>query len=287
MRLITWNIQWGRGVDGRVDLGRIARAVKALGDFDVMCFQEVADNYPELAGNDDADQFAKLPALFPGYRCFEGIAIDVADGERRKRFGNLILTRLPVHSARRHALPWPADPGKDSMPRVAVEIVVAAPIGALRITTTHLEYYSGTQRMAQARRLRELHDEGCDRARNLARQARKELNATFDVTPQPEAAILTGDFNFPPQAPEYPEIQAPLASGGSRYRDAWTLAHGLRPHDPTFCVHDHSWKDTPYCCDFIFVTEGVPVRSIAVDAEARESDHQPVLLEVGDTTRAA
>lgn len=282
MKLITWNIQWGRGVDGRVDLARIARAVTAMGDFDVMCFQEVADNFAELGGNDGTDQFAALCALFPGYRPFEGVGVDVAGRDRRKRFGNLILSRLPVHSARRHALPWPADPGKDSMPRVAVELVVQSPLGALRVTTTHLEYYSDRQRMAQARRLRELHDEACDRALNPANRERKESNATFDATPQPQAAILTGDFNFPPQAPEYSEIQAPLASGGARYRDAWTLAHGLRPHEPTFCVHDHSWKDTPFCCDFIFVSEGLPVRSLEVNLEAEESDHQPVLLKIGD-----
>jgi endonuclease/exonuclease/phosphatase family metal-dependent hydrolase len=280
MKLITWNIQWGRGVDGRVDLGRIARRVRALGDFDVICMQEVADNYPDLAGNDDADQFAALAALFPGYTAIDGIAVDVAGAARRKRFGNLILSRLPVHSARRHALPWPLDPQKNSMPRVAVEIVVAAPSGPLRVTTTHLEYYSATQRMAQARRLREMHDEGCARALAPPNRGPLESNVTFAVTPHTTAAVLTGDFNYPPEAPEHPEIQAPLANGGPRYRDAWGVVHGMRPHDPTFCLHDHSWKDTPYCCDFIFVSEGLPVRAISVDAQAQESDHQPVVLEL-------
>ena len=44
MKLITWNIQWGRGLDGRVDLGRIARTARAMADFDVFCAQEIADN---------------------------------------------------------------------------------------------------------------------------------------------------------------------------------------------------------------------------------------------------
>ena len=281
MKLITWNIQWGRGVDGRVDLGRIARRIAKLGDFDVMCFQEVADNYPDLPGNDATNQFAALPALFPGYSAFEGIAVDVSDGAKRKRFGNLILTRLPVHSARRHALPWPGEPERDSMPRVAVEIVVAAPFGPLRVTTTHLEYYSDAQRMAQARALHALHDEACSRAAARPNPKPRESNATFAVTPQVSAAVLTGDFNFPPVAPEYPQIQAPLAGGGPRYRDAWSTVHGLRAHEPTFCVHDHSWKPVPLCCDFIFASEGLPVRSIAVDLEAQESDHQPVTLELG------
>jgi endonuclease/exonuclease/phosphatase family metal-dependent hydrolase len=280
MRLITWNIQWGRGVDGRVDLARVAAHVRALGDFDVMCFQEVADNYAELGGNDDANQFAVLAAHFPGYTALEGIALDLDGGARRKRFGNMILTRLPVHSVRRHALPWPADPEMDSMPRMAIEAVVQAPFGALRVTTTHLEYYSGVQRMAQARRLRELHAEACERALRGKNVPPEDSNATFKPTPQPVAAILTGDFNFPPEAPEHPAIQEPLSGGAPRYRDAWRLVHGDRPHDPTFCLHDHTWKPTPYCCDFIFVSEGFTVRSIEVDGATQASDHQPVLLDL-------
>jgi len=167
------------------------------------------------------------------------------------------------------------------MPRVAVEAVVAAPFGPLRATTTHLEYYSNVQRMAQAQRLRELHDEACSRATTPRKTKPRESNATFDVTPQAAAAILTGDFNFPPEAPEYAAIQAPLDGGGPRYRDAWAQVHGLRAHVPTFCVHDRSWKDTPYCCDFVFASAGLAVRSIEVDTDAKESDHQPVMVELG------
>ena len=43
MEIITWNVQSGLGVDGRVDLGRIAAAVRELGDPDIICFQEVAE----------------------------------------------------------------------------------------------------------------------------------------------------------------------------------------------------------------------------------------------------
>ncbi|HQV09649.1 MAG TPA: endonuclease, partial [Thauera sp.] len=50
MRLLTWNIQWGRGADGRVDLARTVAAIRAAGDFDVICLQEVACNFPGLAG---------------------------------------------------------------------------------------------------------------------------------------------------------------------------------------------------------------------------------------------
>jgi endonuclease/exonuclease/phosphatase family metal-dependent hydrolase len=172
MRLVTWNIQWGMGIDRRVDLERIVRTARAMANFDVLCVQEVADNFPApgLEANDDRDQFAELARLLPGHTRVEGYGVDLAgeDG-RRRRFGNAIFTRYGVLSIRRHPMPWPADPGVETMPRVAVEATLECPMGALRVTTTHLEYYSNVQRQAQAARLRELHEEACDRAARPAR----------------------------------------------------------------------------------------------------------------------
>ena len=42
MRLATWNIQFGRGVDGRVDLERVVEHLHRFTEFDVLCLQEVA-----------------------------------------------------------------------------------------------------------------------------------------------------------------------------------------------------------------------------------------------------
>ncbi len=280
MKLITWNLQWGRGIDGRVELARIVAHARSMADFDVLNVQEIADNFPGLEGNDDADQFAQLAALLPGYTAIPGYGVDLqgTDG-RRRRFGNMILTRLPVLSVRRHALPWPADPGKESMPRVAIEATLRLPMGPVRVTTTHLEYYSPVQRAAQAARLRELHDEACGRA--LRPGFPTAENGPFDLTAQTASAILTADFNFPPENPAWDEIQKPLASGGPAYRDAWAHAHGRKPHEPTFCLHDTRWSKRPYCCDFVFVSEDlVPrVRAISVDLDTKVSDHQPVLLD--------
>ena len=283
MKLITWNIQWGCGVDGRVDLDRIVHTARAMADFDVICLQEIADNFPGLRGNDDADQFARLAELLPGYTRIDGYGVDVAgEGGRRRRFGNAIFSRLAVLSARRHALPWPVDPGKKTMPRVAVEATIQASMGPVRVTTTHLEYYSDVQRRAQARRLRNLHDETSQRAHTGATYQNEESNVTFNPSPQAADAILTGDFNFPPENPAFGEIQHPLAGGGPAYRDAWALVHGHAPHPPTFCVHDRNYAKTPYCCDFIFVSEGLArrVRDVIVDSHTQASDHQPVLLDL-------
>ena len=283
MKLITWNIQWGRGVDGRVDLARIVRTARGIADFDVICMQEIADNFPALAGNDERDQFAELAKLLPGFRMVEGIGVDVAGVDaRRRRFGNVLFSRYSVLSVRRHALPWPADPGKESMPRVAIEATVQAPMGPLRITTTHLEYYSDIQRRAQALRLRNLHDEACHRAARPGHPTSE--GGPFDATPQAADAILCGDFNFPPENPAYADIQHALASAAPAYRDAWVTVHHRHPHTPTFCVHERAYAKTPYCCDFVFVSESIErrVRSMEVDSATQASDHQPVLMEFDD-----
>jgi endonuclease/exonuclease/phosphatase family metal-dependent hydrolase len=283
MKLITWNIQWGRGMDGRVDLERIVRTAREMADFDVICMQEVADNFPGLEGNDDRDQFAELAQLLPGFTMAQGYGVDLAgDAGRRRRFGNVVFSRYTVLSMRRHALPWPADPGKESMPRVALETTLQAPLGPLRVTTTHLEYFSDVQRRAQALRLRHLHDEACQRAAHPGHPTAE--GGPFDATPQTPYAVLCGDFNFPPENPAYADIQHALPSGAPAYRDAWVIAHGHQPHTPTFCVHSSQYGKTPYCCDFAFVSEALAPRVHAVEANSatQASDHQPVLLDFDD-----
>src|SRR5882762_10327672 len=97
MKLISWNIQWCRGCDGRVDAARISRIARDMADFDVLCLQEVASNYPDLAGSSGENQYETLAGLFPGYAVVKGVATDVlaSDGDRRE-FGNAIITRLQV-----------------------------------------------------------------------------------------------------------------------------------------------------------------------------------------------
>src|SRR2546429_6201290 len=108
MKLITWNVQWCRGCDGRVDPARIARVAREIADFDVLCLQEVASNFPDLAGSSGEDQYEALTGLFPGHALVKGEAIDVlaSDGDRRE-FGNATITRLPALQGSRHLLSRP------------------------------------------------------------------------------------------------------------------------------------------------------------------------------------
>lgn len=281
MKLLSWNIQWGRGLDGRVDLVRTLGAIHRLGDFDVICLQEVAVNFPGLPGSRGEDQVAELSAGLPGYTVIYGAATDVPDGRGgRSQFGNVIFSRLPVGQVWRHLLPWPAAPDTPSMQRVLVEAVVEADVGPLRLMTTHLEYYSQRQRQAQIDAIRQLHAEACAMAGRAP--LIEEQGGAFEVFPRPEQALLCGDMNFPAWAAERAQILAPFACGQPALRDAWEMLHPGEPHAPTVGIHPVDFVKQPECFDFIFLTEGLAGRLKAhgIDTGTEASDHQPVWVEL-------
>lgn len=266
MRLVSWNLQWCRGMDGAVDPARVARVARQIADPDVCCFQEVAQNFDSLAGSSGEDQVMLLAAGFPGFSAHFAWGVDAPDrAGGRRRFGNLILSRLAVRQVLRHSLRWPAEDDVPGMPRVAIEAVVEAPWGPVRVTTTHLEYYSAAQRAAQVELLLEVNQEAI--AHSRARPSDRYASGPFQPWPRPAAGILTGDFNMRPEDP----LRARLRES---YVDTCEAAHA-----PTFQVHEPG--DEPYCCDYVFVTPDLAPRiaSVRVDAQTQASDHQPVIVE--------
>jgi endonuclease/exonuclease/phosphatase family metal-dependent hydrolase len=279
MRLVTWNTQWCCGLDGIVSPQRIVEGARALADFDVLCLQEVAVNYPGLAGGAGEDQPARFASLLPGFRVFFGAAVHEWAEDGESRFGNLVATRLPVLQVQHHPLPYPADGGVRSMPRMCTVVTLQDErLGAVRVMTTHLEYYSKRQRMAQARALRELHLEACA-------QAAAPPEPANDGTPfrsrQPtRSAILCGDFNLEPHEPEYAVLGERV--GADTLWDGWRVLHGDAPHPPTFRLFDRRYGPEPGACDFVFVSDDLKprLRRMAVDGRTQASDHQPVAVEL-------
>lgn len=282
MRLLSWNIQWGRGMDGRVDLARIAATIRALGDFDLICLQEVACNFPGLPGSAGEDGMALLAAALPGCQAVYAPATDLPDGRGgRKLFGNALFSRLPLGQVYRHLLPWPADPATPSMQRVLLEAVVEAPWGPIRVMTTHLEYYSPAIRAAQIDAIRALHAQACAHAR-APRRGEGEAGGSFEVFARPASALLCGDLNFPAEAPERARLLAPYADATPAWRDSWEVLHPGRAHAPTVGIHPVDFVDRPACFDFVFLTEDLAPRLAAhgIDAATAASDHQPVWVEL-------
>ena len=276
MKLITWNIQWARGVDENVDPRRIIQHARQMADFDVLCLQEVAANFLDLDGNDRTDQFALFSELLPGFTAIEAIGVDVPDGAGgRKRFGNLILSRLPVAQALRHVLPWEAAPTRN-MPRVLVEAMVETPFGPIRVMTTHLEYSSPVLRAAQVEGIRQVHRMAA------ARQATPRAPGphTYAPTPNAASAILTGDFNMRPDDTGMAQLLAPFDGDVPPLVDLWPVLRGDEPHPPSAFICEQTYGP-PGCLDFVLATPDLAerARSIVYDIETRASDHQPILVE--------
>ncbi|GAB2879735.1 endonuclease/exonuclease/phosphatase family protein [Paraburkholderia jirisanensis] len=286
MRLISWNVQWGRGARGDVSLPRMVGEARRLADFDVLCLQEVTRGFNVLAGHPGDDQFAELADELPGFTVLDAIGADLAplklDGPSapRRQFGNALATRLPVERVIRHSLPWPADADAPSMQRVALEAVLRAPGGPIRVIVTHLEFYSLPQRLAQVDALRRIQQEA---AAHAARPAPAE-NAIgpFTDTARPVSAIVCGDFNCAHDSEAYRRMLEPLA-GSPPFVDAWTALHaGANPPHTAGVYDTEQWADGPLTCDFVFVTEDLRsrIRRCEIDGATRASDHQPIVLEI-------
>ena len=280
MKLITWNTQWCLGLDGQSSPARIVEHARDMADFDVLCLQEIAVDCPGLPGVGAMDQAAWLRALLPGFEVFFGAAcIERSTHGRLQQFGNLIATRLPVQQVQHHSLPWPADPGQPSMPRMCTSVTLQRGERLLRVMTTHLEYYSALQRTAQVQAL-------CDLQRQAARLAATppmggDAGTPFQAKPHTASAIVCGDFNMSPTDAAYDQLlaatddqQQPL------WQDAWRVRHGQAPHPPTFRLYDHTHGPEPVCCDFVWVTSDLApqVLDVQVNTHTQASDHQPVLV---------
>ena len=236
-----------------------------MGEADVLCFQEIARGDPAFGNG--ADQVAELEALFPGFQPVFGPAL--IRGARQ--YGNLILSRLPVLQVFNHLLPHPAEGGIKHMQRQAIEAVLQAPFGPLRVMTTHLEYYCAAHRAAQVARLRTIQEEV---AANEAAPA-KGAPSPYDPAPRPSSLVLCGDFNIAPDDAEYLQLfQPPLV-------DAWRRARPGEPDPHTTGLHDRvQWPGGGHCRDYFAVTPDVAQRiaSVAMDAATDASDHQPLRL---------
>ncbi len=267
--IVTWNIQNGKGCDGVIDLARIAGLIRAMGEADVICLQEVARHEPVYGGT---DQLAELQALFPGYESCFGAALSrhLASGKRRE-YGNVLLSRLPVLQVFTHLLPYPAEGGIKHMQRVAIEAVVESRHGPLCVMTTHLEYYSPRHRAAQVARLRELQEQAAGHEAAPAKPAK----SPYDPAPRPSSRVLCGDFNLLPDETEYRALFRPPLL------DAWRL-HRKGEKDPdTTGLHDRvQWPMGGHCRDYFALTPDLAERiaSLEMDAGTDASDHQPLRL---------
>lgn len=282
MRLLSWNIQYGKGgADGRIDLERTAHVIRSRELPDVIGLQEISRWAPDT--DSGADQLEQLRQLFPEYNAFYGPALERSGGTNRglRQFGNLILSRLSPSQVRHQALSYPADAKACSMPRMLSEVTVNTDLGWVRFATTHLEFFSKRQQQAQAARIRELHLEASEQTR---KPPQDRPGTPFTVVPQSASMIICGDFNFLPDSSSYGLLTEPVEAPDFPLVDAWEAWQPDTSHPPTCGLHDaEQWPEGPHCRDFFFVSADLAdaIRKLEVDTETDASDHQPIWLELG------
>jgi endonuclease/exonuclease/phosphatase family metal-dependent hydrolase len=128
LRLMTYNIRHGRGLDGRVDLPRIADVILAR-DPDVVTLQEV--DYGRFRSG-EVDQTERLAALL-GMEARFAPCITHDDGH----YGIATLSRLPVRASRQIELPR-GKSARFSEPRSALLTRVGWGRDELDLVNTHL-----------------------------------------------------------------------------------------------------------------------------------------------------
>ncbi len=165
LRVLTYNIHHGEGLDGRLDLARTAAIVSSAAP-DLVALQEVDRGTRRTGGQ---DQVAELERL-TGMHAVFGKAMDYQGGA----YGVAVLSRSPIRRVSNRRLP--GSPDREPRTALSVDVDARAPVGRVQFTTTHL-------------------DQGRDLMDQVA-QASYLANAS---APGPEhTSILAGDLNTRP-----------------------------------------------------------------------------------------
>jgi len=207
MRLVSYNIRGGLGMDGRRSIERIAEVLRGI-EADVICLQEVHRRLPLSRFQNQPNRLARLL----GKRaCFHNLWRGAIGG-----YGNALLTALPVRAV--SALFLPNDEEHRRRPplrierRGLLEVVVQTPGGPLAVLGTHWSL------------------EAADRERSAEEIARR-------IADLPTPVILAGDFNASAESAEIQKLRdlTGLVDAG------WSEAQPTFPSDHPAARIDYIW----------------------------------------------
>ncbi|MDX8450228.1 endonuclease/exonuclease/phosphatase family protein [Mesorhizobium captivum] len=291
IRLMTFNIHSAIGRDEKVDVDRVVNVIESA---DIIALQEV-DNFWERSGNvSQVDLFTKA---LPNWSHAWNPNIDLwKSPELRRQYGNLLLSRFPVLSIKRHALPKSVQSDQLCLQCGVLEAIVAAPSGNIRVYATHV---ISSDSPAQIQRLMEI-------CRSSLAEGAAISGSHYDATwfeeplpaAVPEATILLGDLNVRPGSREYHAITTTsIGKGGCQFIDAWAksnqdlapCAERVSENDPGATYYlDYDGKSGERL-DYCFVSSDISSRILSADvlSDVDASDHQPLLVALDSTTGQA
>lgn len=188
LRVATFNIHHGAGLDDVVDLERIARVVEETGA-EAVGLQEVDRHWS--ARSDFVDQATWLADRLDMHLVY-GANLDqdpLSPDAPRRQYGTAILSRHRILDWRNTLLPRPE--GGEQRGLLEARIVVRG--AQVRVFNTHLQHTSQVERLAQI-----------DVIRSVVAETR-------------ESVVVLGDLNATPETPEIAAITEDLA-------DTWVEA---------------------------------------------------------------
>jgi endonuclease/exonuclease/phosphatase family metal-dependent hydrolase len=183
--VLTYNIHSGVGLDGVLDLGRVAEVIGASGA-DLVALQEV-DRHRRAQSRFE-DQPGALAGRLGLHLAYAANLDDAParPGAPRAQYGTALLSRLPLAGVANTLLP--CFPGSEQ--RGLLEASLAVGDTTLRVLGTHLQWDTEAERTRQA----------------------EAIVATLDERP----TVLLGDLNTTPGSPAYTCL-------AGRLEDAWAL----------------------------------------------------------------
>jgi len=139
LRVLAYNVKHGLGLDGTIDLERIADVIRAQQP-DVVTLQEIDRGCARSGGVDQARVLGELCGMqhvFGEFMPYDG-----------GHYGMALLSRYPIASWSNHVLP----PGTE--PRSALEARIGLPHSGPEVIVTGIHLYrTEEERLAQARTL--------------------------------------------------------------------------------------------------------------------------------------
>jgi endonuclease/exonuclease/phosphatase family metal-dependent hydrolase len=300
MKIVTYNIQYSRGKDEKNGLPRIVGAIR---NANIIALQEVERFWPRSGMS---DQPAEISAMLPDHYWIYGPEMDLdasevgGDGRvvnRRRQFGNMLLSRWPILSARNHLLPYVGTTSHSNNQATLLEGVIERDGRALRVYSLHLSHLSQRERLVQVDWLLDLNrrvwlEGGVWSSDPNWRLDPDQSDNGWRIAPMPPMpfdGLYLGDFNFDPADPEYDRLVGPLDPdyGRVHYRDllvdAWVAAgngesEGITyPPTKRYPKSPKGWR-LDYC--FVTPTLAGAVRRAWIDDGAQGSDHQPMWVEL-------
>jgi endonuclease/exonuclease/phosphatase family metal-dependent hydrolase len=178
LRVLTYNIHHGEGLDKKLDLPRIANIIKST-DPDLVAVQEVDFKAKRSNEIDTPAELAKLTGL----HAYFAKAMDYQGGA----YGQLILSKHPLTDTKTHMLP-PPEQGVE--PRIMAEAHVKIGDTSIAFFGTHLDHKDDARRIMQVEEITRITANTKDAVSLLA----GDLNAHPDHKP---IALLTKEWADP------------------------------------------------------------------------------------------